>query len=211
MNQSSRKTRLKETMIQTEEIQNSPRKSSIKSGRISHVSKSQFSASKIKYHQLYISNAAQPSTETGDNYEIGSSIQNYEDVNSKLTTPLSRNVKVHVTGNENQISIRDSRTKSIENLGRISQLRKSTNNASGNMFDGIERIDFNDPSNPKNFTTGRSKNIVIKGFHNTYFQNYKDITSSPNPEEENVFDEDDDNDEEFPFDDFQSSMQKKEY
>jgi len=74
------------------------------------------------------------------------------------------------------------------------------------MFDGIERIDFNDPSNPKNFTTGRSKNVVLKGFQNTYFQNFKDATPSPNPDEEKVFD--DEEDEEFPFDDFQYSMQK---
>jgi len=205
--QTPRKTKLKESMVQTEEPnQNNMRKSRLRSGRISNVSRSQYSTH-IKEHQLYISNAVQPSTETGDNNENSNSpTKNYEyNDHSKFIVPLNRSIKANDTG-YNESPLRDSRMRSGENVGRISQLRKSSNNASGNMFDGIERIDFNDPSNPKNFTTGRSKNVVLKGFQNTYFQNFKDATSSPNPDEEKVFD--DEEDEEFPFDDFQYSMQK---
>jgi len=70
-----------------------------------------------------------------------------------------------------------------------------------NMFKGIESIDFKDASkSPKNLGTGRSQTIVLKGFQNKYFHNYKDQTPSPHPEENRVFDDDDEED--FPYDDY---------
>jgi len=96
-------------------------------------------------------------------------------------------------------NLRSSRMKS-EN-GRVESWRKSNVSPQRDMFKGIENIDFKDPSkSPQNFGTGRSKNIVLKGFQNKYFHNYKDQTPSPKREEIRVFDDDDEED--FPYDDY---------
>jgi DNA polymerase III alpha subunit (gram-positive type) len=60
-----------------------------------------------------------------------------------------------------------------------------------NMFDGIERIDFNSPmSNNIPSTTNRSRKF--RGFENKYFRPTRGRSPSPMTEDANIFDDDED-------------------
>jgi hypothetical protein len=71
----------------------------------------------------------------------------------------------------------------------------------GNIFNGIERIDFKEPAKAETFTTGRSRS-TFKGFENKYFRISGHRSPSPMNAEhhQNVFDDDDED--EFPYDDY---------
>ena len=68
---------------------------------------------------------------------------------------------------------------------------RSTANTQSNIFNGIERIDFKDPSKSQTIRTGRSKNHMIKGFENKFFKITKNRSPSPTAEDQKILDEDD--------------------
>lgn len=64
--------------------------------------------------------------------------------------------------------------------------------AQSNIFNGIERIDFKDPSKSQTIGTGRSRNHAIKGFENKYFRISQIRSTSPTAEDHKMLDDEDD-------------------